>query len=554
MHKLAAGLAIFVLAGGTVAGAALFKGDDPTLEPGQNASMPERGFSTNDPVKRACGLEEDELLRLYRGHDPAHSEDVTIVPLAPNYSGAFTTTSHSGPWDYLQQIPLVFYGPGVVPETGQVDDPASLADIYPTMSGLTGVDLAERDGTALEAVTGPVTSPLASPPRLVVMIVWDGVGRNVLDRWPAAWPNLARLEREGVSFLDAEVGSSPSITPASHSTMGTGAFPIHHGVTAIEYRDDEGDVRDPFPGKDPGSLKLSTFADDIDLALDNVPKVGLLAWKAWHLGMMGHGKGLSGGDADELAIIGTKGTVSTNPRFYSMQSWLNKLEGPTEEAEELDRADGEVDGLWRGHEILGDHDNPAWVRYEEKILLRMLADGGYGADETTDFFFVNMKPTDIVGHRYTMDAPEEKAVLKAQDQALGSVIEQLDATVDDYVVIVTADHGHTPSAERSGAWPVFQGELYDDINAHFEVPPGESIIIATSAAGPFLNRPLMKDMKLTSAKVARFLNGYTIAENYNQDTVPAEFRGREDEPILEAAFASKQYPDVMRCKFGTPTP
>ena len=95
-----------------------------------------------------------ELARLWRGHDDTHSEDVTIVPLPPNYSGSFGTTSHSGPWDYVQTIPLVMYGPGNIKPEGRLEEPASIADVYPTAGRLTGVDLPQREGRVLDERSG----------------------------------------------------------------------------------------------------------------------------------------------------------------------------------------------------------------------------------------------------------------------------------------------------------------------------------------------------------------------------------------------------------------
>jgi Type I phosphodiesterase / nucleotide pyrophosphatase len=142
----------------------------------------------------------------------------------------------------------------------------------------------------------------------------------VLERWPDAWPNLARLTREGTSLIDAVVGSSPSITPATHSTLGTGACPRRHGVTAIEYRTEDGSVRQAFAGRNPADLRLTTMTDEIDLALNNEPKVGMLAWKGWHLGMLGHGTQKPGGDADEVGLIGTDEHITGNNSFYSTPS------------------------------------------------------------------------------------------------------------------------------------------------------------------------------------------------------------------------------------------
>ena len=64
--------------------------------------------------------------------------------------------------------------------------------------------------------------------------------------------------------------------------------------------------------------ELRAGDDEIDLALDNAPIVGMLAWKSWHLGMLGHGSQVEGGDADELAIIGGHdGKVTGNDAYYA---------------------------------------------------------------------------------------------------------------------------------------------------------------------------------------------------------------------------------------------
>jgi hypothetical protein len=49
--------------------------------------------------------------------------------------------------------------------------------------------------------------------------------------------------------------------------------------------------REAFANKNPKDLKLTTFADEIDRALDNESVVGMLAWRSWHMGMLGHGLG-----------------------------------------------------------------------------------------------------------------------------------------------------------------------------------------------------------------------------------------------------------------------
>lgn len=509
-----------------------------------------RTFDSDDWMERACALPEKQLVRLWRGHDKVHSEDVTTVPLPPNYSGGFGITSHSGPWEYLQRVPLVLYGPGIIEERGPLDGFASVADIYPTAGALTGVQLPARHGRVLSdalAEDGPT-------PKLIVTVVWDGVGRNVLDHWEGRWPNLARMEREGTSFLRATVGSSPSITPATHASMGTGSFPVDHRVTAIEYRGNGGDVRGVLPGKNPADLALTTFADEIDRALGNQPIAGMLAWKNWHLGMLGHGASVEGGDTDQLALIGSEHQMSGLPGVYETPAYLERFPGLEEHAEELDRSDGEADGEWRGRPVLEQHDNPAWVRWQTDAILAMLEREGYGSDATPDMFFTNYKPTDIVAHQHNMDSPEMGETLEAQDAALGDLVAFLDREVRDYVVVVTADHGNTPPPTRSGAWPLLQSQLEDDVNAHFEVPEDSSLIETTSAAGPFLDREVADDLGVTAADVATFLNGYTIADNYKEDELPSGYEDRGDENVLAAAYPSDRIGAVLECATGSRTP
>jgi len=512
-------------------------------------------YDTNDPVKRACGLEKEWLVRIWRGYHGSRSENITMVHAKPNFPGAIEQPSHSGPWDYLQKVPLVLYGPKRINAAGApLTRPAGLVDVFPTAGELLDVDLPDRTGTVLgDALKEGAPQ---GPPKLMVSIVWDGAGRNVLERWPDRWPNLARLEREGTSYLNASIGSSPSITPATHSTLGTGAYPRAHGATAIRYRKADGTVGEAFWAGNPSFLKMTTFADITDQAYGNQSRVGIVAWKSWHLGMLGHGTLTPGGDADHAAIIGkSEGDIGANQSFYLTPPYLPELTGLAEHAESLDRSDGEADGEWLGHDPLEQHDNPAWVEYETDVLLKLLDEEGYGQDAVPDLLFTNYKMTDIVGHEYTMDSPEMAEVLEAQDDALGAIVDYLDREVGDYVLLVTADHGHVPSAGRSGGWAVGNGRVIEDIDEHFEVPDGQSLVIDSGSTGLYFDFELMEEMSVTVPDVAEYLNGYTIRDNFGGGgPLPEGYEGRGDDPVFAATFARKQMPEIMECAFGSTRP
>jgi hypothetical protein len=383
--------------------------------------------------------------------------------------------------------------------------------------------------------------------------MWDGVGRNVLDRWPTSWPTLKRLEEEGTSYLNATLGSSPSITPATHSTLGTGAFPRRHGVTSIKFRQRDGLIGESFAARDPRALKLSTFADEIDLAFDNRSEIGLLAWRNWHMGMLGHGTASEGGDRDHLGLIGLRSRITGSRDFYSTPRYLNGFPGLEKLADELDSRDGVRDGRWRGHDIEADNDNPAWVAYQAKVLRALAKREGYGSDEIPDVLLANFKITDIVGHKYSMDSIEMRGVLRAQDEALGRLIAYLDNNVGDYALVVSADHGHTPSPQTSGSWPLVQRELEADLDRRFGVR-GDTLSQSVSAVGVWLDPEVMKDHGVTQDEVAGFLNGYKIRDNWSAGELPAGYGDRGAERVFDAAFPGSKLDAAIECASGSATP
>lgn len=513
-----------------------------------------------DVVTRACALDQDILTRLWRGHHPVTSEDVTMVPREPNYIGTFDLVSHSGPWDYLQRIPLVLYGPGHIQASGDpLEGPANIVDVYATIDELLDVDLPQRDGRPLRRAL----ADSSVPPKLVVVVVWDGAGRATLERWPDRWPTLARLEREGTSYLDATVGTSPSVTSAVHASLGTGAWPRTHRVTGNDLRQRGGALTEAFEGLSAEGLGVSTFADEADRAYDNESVVGLLGWTAWHVGMLGHGTALPEGDRDELGVIeyrsGTR--ITGNDTHFSTPDHLAGRGSIEKHLLELDRRDGRSDERWLGHDISLarevtwlTYSNPAWAAMQQELLEEMIETGGYGADAVPDFLLVNFKMTDLAAHAWALDSQESAEALEAQDEALGDLVEHLDEAVGEYVVVVTADHGSSASPHSTGAWPIVQDTLREDLDAHFGVEESEDLVAESSAFGLYLDYDVMADVGTTAEEVAAFLNGYTIAENWEGEELPDGYEDRGDERVFSASFAKAQVDAVMECAFGKASP
>jgi arylsulfatase A-like enzyme len=72
------------------------------------------------------------------------------------------------------------------------------------------------------------------PGPFVVVVVVDAARYDEFDL--AKMPNLARLAASGVQYSQAWVGELPSVTEASHATIGTGVLPTRHGILGDTWR------------------------------------------------------------------------------------------------------------------------------------------------------------------------------------------------------------------------------------------------------------------------------------------------------------------------------
>ena len=536
----------------------------PTPEEEPKAT-PSGGSESSDlegaNLRAGCRLPYRWIRAVHRGWDPApiRDHDLAIVPHPPNYMGSITDTSHSGPYDFLQEVPLLFYGPGHITTQGPVgaDRDVTLVDVAPTMAAAMGFDFPQREGRALTEIL----EQDVKPPKLIVTAVIDGGGWNVLRLWPDRWPHLKALMAKGASFTNATVGSSPSITPAIHTNLSTGLYPRDHGVSAIVVRTDEGDLTEAFApvGENTGvanmdatiSLRATTLADLWDLETANDALIGMVSPGFLQLGMVGSGAALDGADKDIVAVLSKKRVEwGTNPDLFSLPDYVNTdVRGPARDQQAVDRSDGQVDGLWRGHDISPIHSTPALAPWENRTIQALIEREGFGRDDITDLFYINYKAPDSAGHLYNMIAPEQGDTIESVDEAIGELVEWLDRSVgsDDYILVVTADHGQTPL--EAGGWPIRPLEIIADLNERFdETANNTGIIEDTSAHTLFMNASEMELNGVAPEEVADYLFDYTFEDNVAAgDSYPDAFAGREDERIFDTAIPGRLLPGVLAC-------
>lgn len=521
--------------------------------PGSSATAAvDPGVARSQWFRAACDVPATLFERIRRDYYPGRSPELTALPAEPNYYGAFVGTSHSGPWDYVQKVPLVLYGPGFVRSEGDlsVDREVTVADIAPTMAELLKIDWpGDRPGRPLsEALLDE-----RDVPKMIVLVVWDGGGSNVLQQWPDSWPNLARWMEEGTSIQDAIVGSSPSNTPPAHTNMATGAWPNQHGIVDIKLRDGD-DVVDSYVKDPTGYLELTTIGDIYDQTTDNEALVGLFGYHRWHLGMLGRGSAVEGGDKDIAALVHNDGDrIVGVPNYFRFPSYAATVSGLEEDIETVDESDGQDDGLWLGNDDLSDpfglKQSPAFILYQTRIMEEVLAREGFGDDDITDLFFVNYKPIDTVGHKYNMVSPEMGSVVRFSDGELGDLEALLDRTAgkNEWVMIMTADHGQTPAALSTEAWPINMDRMVGDLASEFGFDP--DVVFDDVRVGNFwIDEQALDEAGVTLEEMADFLTGYRLEDNLAPgEPVPDGYGDRLNETLLAGAWPTSYTERIAGC-------
>jgi hypothetical protein len=521
----------------------------PSPQPAETPASPVVGGGGLTRV--ACGLPQAWLVRMWRGYSPQRSGELQILPKVPNFVGA--GLPHVGPWEFTERVPMVWYGPGQIEPIGEVPRPVTSADIAPTEAGLVefaGFDA--PDGRPMEEALVPAEQ--REPARLVVVVIWDGAGRNVLDEWPTSWPNLQRLRAEGAWYEHATVGSSPTSSAQIHATIGTGTFPRKHGLVGHSLRIGR-DIESPW--KDgPELLVAPTFADLYDRAMGNRPLVGTAGTVPIQLGMMSHGTGWDGGDRD-LAVLRVPGTATTLGAegvswnlpevlmpYFRYPRYANNLPAlSTYIGDDLDLADGKRDDLWRGHsmtadELLGGFHTPARIPYQTHLVTELIEREGFGADEVPDLLYVNYKLTDQIGHIYSLNSTEMKDSLEAQDAALPVLIRTLNREVGrgQWAMLVTADHGSTPSPAVTGAFQISAELLHAAMQERFDTDRDDvEVIQQVKQTEVFIDRRELRRNGFTLEDVARFVMGI------RQGDVPIEGLPipSPDDRVFRAAFPAE---------------
>ncbi len=537
-------VALVIAAGGAYA----LRSNEEAAAVGMPANAP-----TEDAMAQDIGTQIME--HLHRGHVPERSGDIMLVPKPYSYligEWDLTTlgtdtpevaTSHPNPWNYLARVPIIVYGPRYAPAGKVVERPVDISALAPTYAELLGMDDFDVDGEPLPEIKGR-----GKTPKLIFTVVIDGGGWNALQEHPEQWPFIDSLRQQGTTYVNATIGSAPSITGALHATFGTGDYPINHGIPGNQMRDPEGANVDTWlQNADPRFLEAPTVSELWDEQNGNKPIVATVSYEGWHLGMIGHGAQRDGGDKD-IAVLweAEENEWWTNESYYELPSYLQETDLDRLERYEakLDPRDGLKDGTWFGHtlEVLQEDlvrpGTPAFVKFTGDEVLEVIEHEPFGKDDLTDLLWIEMKMPDYAGHAWNVTEPEEGDVIFETDRQIARYKKALDDKLGkgNYLLVISADHGQQPLPELFGGWRINNKELERDIVDQF----GIDILEKATPVDIYLEREVLDKEGIGLDEVARYLGTYTIGDNI-PDGAPGADRvpdARLDELLFAGAFST----------------
>ena len=482
------------------------------------------GAAIQDEAAAGLGAEYMELVQ--RSFRAGRSGDIQLL-MAPFNSSNYTNeslslvpkdprTSHASIWMYLERIPLVVYGPGIVAPSDS-EERVSLADLAPTTAGLIGFDWqkathgTDRDGQVL-----PGLKTTGKTPKVVVTFVYDGGGWNVLRHWPDDWPHLKRLMGGGANYRNALTGSFPAVTACAHATIGTGAFPRTHGITGHNIRADANGSRKAYlePGNaDPSTILVPTLADLYSDATDNAAWVGEIGYQIWHMGMIGYGgKGRPAGQKP-VGVYWDEGSASWrphNPELFRMPATEPGQDVYAAHQAAFTAPDWDKEFTPQGGQA--NCCSPPVVQYQHDLIAATLDSEPIGRDGPS-LLYITYKAPDYTGHIYNMYSKWEGLMLRSTDEQLGALVDHLEATFPgEYVLIVTADHGQCPLPDAVDGVRLDLIQLQDVIEERFGSGLGTAVqFMAPSEV--YLNVKELRDSGSTPDDVAAHLQHLTYRQN-----------------------------------------
>ena len=375
----------------------------------------------------------------------------------------------------------------------------------------------------------------AAPPKLVVVLVVDGLPNEQLQRYRDQFGpgGFKRLLNQGASFGNAHQAHGVTVTAVGHAAILSGAYAYQHGVIGNNWLDPVsrlplyctedrahtylGEETKPADGTSPAKLRVSTLGDEMRYASGNRAKV----------------VAVSGKDRGAILLAGKTGTaymymeksgnfasssyyMPSHPQWvqryqqarpqdrYFGKSWVPLLADSAYEQDADDALYSGVEGVGKRFRFTyysenGALDSDYYTRLKAMPALdeltlefaRAAIEGenlGRNPAGVADLLAVSLSAHDYVNHNFGPESKMSHDHLQRLDRMLASFFDYLDARVGagNALVVLTADHGfpNTPEFARIGqldAGRIDNDKLGAALDAHLAATYGVRKLVAASA-------------------------------------------------------------------------
>lgn len=436
---------------------------------------------------------------------------------------------------------------------------------------------------------------VAKKPKLVVFFVVDGLPQRQVTAYrdQLAPDGFARFLDRGAWFPNAHYGYTFTVTAAGHATMLTGAYPHRSGIIGNEWKDIRtgadvyctgdttatyiGNPTKPLDGTSPRNLKVETVGDMLRKA---DPRAKVIA--------------ISGKDRGAILPAGHRGTaymyMSGSGQFASSTYYMKEHPGWVSAFNGAKFADRYFKTEWKSvlppdayARSLPD-DQPWYGARGGKLPMLMgapaddkpgpgfysgllpspfadmlsldfaraaIAGEQLGQDDVPDILSISLSGHDYVNHRYSAESRLSHDHFLHLDRMLQAFFQHLDGAIgrDNYVAMLTADHGFMPAPEASTAQGIPAGKLsgsgtLNRVNADLEKKFGAAKLVKTiSALALVLDRDVIAQRSLNFDAVADAARESLAADA----AVAAAYTRRE---LESASRAGAPFFDRMRLSWN----
>ena len=436
------------------------------------------------------------------------------------------------------------------------------------------------------------------PPKLLVFMVVDGLPQRQITgyRDQLASDGFARFLDYGTWFSNANYSHAFTVTAAGHAVMLTGAHPSQTGIIANEWRHPDtgvpvyntedtsatyiGHKTNAFDGTSPKNLRAATVGDMLRAAS---PASKVIAMSGKDRGAI-LPAGKSGTAYMYMAASG--GFASTTHYMAQHPAWVNAYNA-AKPADRYFKTEWKAllpeaayarslpdSQRWFGPAggqlpmMMGvaadDAPGPAFYNavmrspFGDALTLDFaraaIAGEQLGQRGVPDILSISLSSHDYINHAYSAESRLSHDHLLQLDRQLERFFADLDKTIgkDNYVAVLTADHGFMPAPEVTAAQGLPSGrlnaaQLLGRINAGLEQRFGEGKwAMGFSGSSLLLDKKLMALKKADPTAVAQEAKSLLMVEPamavaYTRAELLANSLG---DSLLFKAMRNAWHPDV----------